>query len=572
MVALGDPWHDSSYSILDENGLRHVEVERFTRTKYDGLNPLIAAWMFDREAVESAQVFLFEEGRFFAPLLRRMAAGMAVDLETEVRHLIEDQHGSFGPEQLLKTSGLLEGVVSVFDRIRTHAAKWQILDHHFLHATNAFLSSDFDESIVFSLDGGGSHFLGGRQVEVYGSVYRFDRSGPASRTPLELITGWSPGWAWTRVCRILGYSQHEAGTVMAMAAFGESRRKLNRVVESRALWDILEHDLPPWRRVSLRYLCKRLERLAVDEPSRFAIAKALQDETERRIYRFMAPFLDGAKDVNICLSGGVFLNCVAAGKIRRWFPNVRRVFVPPAPYDAGLSIGLVQNYLADLGIDPCPGGAIAPFSSGRSYDLPTVTEACRAAKLQPPVTESCGQIAERLGRGEIIGLFQGGSESGRRALGNRSILADPRDPAKRDVLNGIIKKRQWFRPFAPMILEEEVDEWFDVPGPFESPYMSFAVPFRAGKGEMVPAVRHKDGTARVQTIHADLTPLTHQLLKAWNEHSGVPILLNTSFNDSEPIVETPEEAIATMVRAEIDGIYFADFGAFVGNPQKTSGA
>jgi carbamoyltransferase len=350
-----------------------------------------------------------------------------------------------------------------------------------------------------------------------------------------------------------------------MAAFGESQRKLQRAVQERGLWEISEHDLSRVRRMRLHLTCKKLKRLTFDEPTRFALARALQEETERRIYRFMSPFLEGAKGVDVCLSGGVFLNCVATGKIERWFPQVRRVSIPPAPYDAGLSIGLAQNYLFDCGIDPCSAGARAPFSAGRSYSLQTVTAACRAAALDQPVTETPSQIAKRLGRGEIIGLFQGASESGRRALGNRSIVADPRDPAKRELLNKVIKKRQWFRPFAPMILEDEVVKWFEVPEGFESPYMSFAVPFRAGKAELVPAVCHNDGTARLQTVHADLTPITHQILKAWHEHSGVPILLNTSFNDSEPIVEKPDEAISTMIRAGIDGIYFAEFGAFVSN-------
>jgi carbamoyltransferase len=193
--------------------------------------------------------------------------------------------------------------------------------------------------------------------------------------------------------------------------------------------------------------------------------------------------------------------------------------------------------------------------------------AWRSAGLAPPKAVKLSDVVEALADGQIIAIFQGGSESGRRALGNRSIIADPRDAAKKDVLNRLIKKRQWFRPFAPMILHEEVAKWFDVPPGFESPYMSFAVPFHADKGAMVPAVRHQDGTARVQTVHRDLTPGTHRLLTAWHAQTGIPILLNTSFNDSEPIVDTPQEAIATMLRSGIDGIYLADFGLFAANPQ-----
>lgn len=567
ILALGDPWHDSTYTVVDAEGLRHVEVERYTRCKYEDLNSLVAAWMLDRDVVETAHVFLFEEGRFFAPLMRKVAAGAKIDFDACVRRMIKVQHGSLPTEDILATPGLVESLVRVFERLRDGKASWQVMDHHFLHASNAFLSSDFERAIAFTLDGGGPCFLRGRQVQVHGSVYRFDRSKPLSREPLQLVEGWSPGWAWVRMAKIFGFGMNDAGTVMAMAAYGQNSPPLRELVRHKRLWEIAEGSLPPWRHAALVMHRRRIAAIAADESRRFDLARALQDETETRIRDFLAPYLEAETAVDICLAGGVFLNCIAAGKIAEWFPQVGRIFIPPAPYDGGLSIGLAQVYLHDRGIDPLqPGHRRAPFATGRGTTRADVDAACGSAGLVPPAKVDSACIVEALHDGQIIGLFQGSSESGRRALGNRSIIADPRDAAKKDVLNRVVKRRQWFRPFAPMILHEEIANWFEVPAGFESPYMSFAVRFRPDKGALVPAVRHEDGTARVQTVHSELTPGTHRLLKAWHAASGVPILLNTSFNDSEPIVDTPHQAIATMLRSGIDGIYFADFDLFAANP------
>jgi len=188
---------------------------------------------------------------------------------------------------------------------------------------------------------------------------------------------------------------------------------------------------------------RKLEKFTSDECNRFGLAAALQGETERRIRAFMAPYLRNATDVDICLSGGVFLNCLAAGKVARWFPQIRRVFMPPAPYDGGLAMGLAQAYLWDREIDPLASeGSHVPFAGGRDHSLLSIHAACRSAAVAPPTAVTARDIAERIGRGEIIALFQGGSEAGRRALGNRSIVADPRDAAIKEVLNDIVKKRQ----------------------------------------------------------------------------------------------------------------------------------
>ena len=161
----------------------------------------------------------------------------------------------------------------------------------------------------------------------------------------------------------------------------------------------------------------------------------------------------------------------------------------------------------------------------------------------------------------VISVYGGGSESGRRALGNRSILADPRSLKMKDIINDKVKHRQWFRPFAPSILREEVSNWFvhDV----DSPYMSIALKFKDGMADKVPAVTHNDGTARLQSVDEEDNKWYHNFIKKFGERTGVPIVLNTSFNDREPIVETPEHALDCFLRTNIDYLYFRDFGLLV---------
>jgi len=166
------------------------------------------------------------------------------------------------------------------------------------------------------------------------------------------------------------------------------------------------------------------------------------------------------------------------------------------------------------------------------------------------------EVVDLLGDEKIIAVFGGCSESGRRALGNRSILADPRSENMKDMINEKVKHRQWFRPFAPSILRDHVEEWFGID--VDSPYMSFVHEFTESSKVKVPAVVHLDGTARLQTVTKDDNEWFHSLLTKWYEKTGVPMLLNTSFNDREPICETPEHAMACFLNTDIDFLYFYD--------------
>jgi len=171
------------------------------------------------------------------------------------------------------------------------------------------------------------------------------------------------------------------------------------------------------------------------------------------------------------------------------------------------------------------------------------------------------QVIDLICEQNIVCTFGGGSESGRRALGNRSILADPRSGKMKDIINYKVKHRQWYRPFAPSILREDVKDWFEKD--IDSPYMSFVVPFKSNVINRVPAVVHLDGTGRLQTVTENSNKWYYNFIKKFKQKTGIPILLNTSFNDREPIVETPTHAINCFMGTNIDYLYFYEYGILV---------
>jgi carbamoyltransferase len=310
------------------------------------------------------------------------------------------------------------------------------------------------------------------------------------------------------------------------------------------------------------YLWRWAEIAQRGEQEQFDLAAGLQAATETFLRETIEMFLENHKDVkNLCFAGGVTLNSVVMGKMLDWFSD-KNFYVTPTPHDGGLTLGAAQymwhhtlgnprikwedNYTPYLGCD--------------HSDLVESTVENRKDEV---VATKVGDedVLELLDKQNIVAVFGGGSESGRRALGNRSILADPRNEKMKETINEKVKHRQWFRPFAPSILREEVGNWFEKD--IDSPYMSYVIQFKKEVQDKVPAVVHFDGSARLQTVTANDNEWYHNFIKKWQAKSGVPILLNTSFNDREPICETPEHAINCFLGTEIDYLYFYEQGLLV---------
>jgi carbamoyltransferase len=574
VLGLTDTNHDSSWCFYGDD-VHHVEVERFSRVKHERLNPLLGLFEIEGEAasglIRDCGAIALCEGNFAAPALkdvmRARAAGSpdraALLARLEAALLAPQKHMALFPHNVsdqTAAGGYRAQIEAFLDHCLRPDVDVTVVGHHLAHAANAFYSSPHETALVATLDGGGKDFLSGDclgpRTTTFGGV--FACAGPEIR-PLSWVTQASPGIAWAQITtEVLGMRFGEEGTVMAMAAYGDPERFAPllsveepwRTPEARADADVAA--------AYRRWLTSARAAIATEQ-DRFDFAAALQARSEE----WTRSFLAGAVTPDtraLCLAGGFFLNCQIVGKIQEWFPWLRDVFLPPAPYDGGLSTGAAQfhRHATRQAARTLGRNAPFPFATGRVYSKFEVLAACRSAR-QAPAPAHVADIVGRLGRGEIGGLFAGAAESGRRALGHRSIIADPRRPETRHRLNHEIKKRSAFRPFAPFVLAERAAEWFECPETFASPYMSHAVRIRPDRRDLIPAVCHADGTARVQTVHRDLTPGLHALMSAWADATGVPVLLNTSFNDNEPIVQTPDHALNCFARTPLDFLYFGDF-------------
>jgi carbamoyltransferase len=285
---------------------------------------------------------------------------------------------------------------------------------------------------------------------------------------------------------------------------------------------------------------------------------------------------------DLCLAGGVALNCVGNGRILREGP-FDQIWIQPAAGDAGGALGVAMSlwhrYLGkpresaeSLGTweRPSPQKAGTPrYADGMSgsYLGPRFSESeiqkfldangCPARRLAPAALAD--EVAALMAEEKVVGLMQGRMEFGPRALGNRSLLADPRRPEMRNILNQKVKHREDFRPFAPSVMAEHADEWFEVGTPTTShEFMLFAPPVRHEQRKRIPAIVHQDGTARVQLVSRKSNPRFHELISCFHEQTGVPVVINTSFNDSEPIVCTPMDAIVTFRKSGIDALFMDD--------------
>jgi carbamoyltransferase len=423
--------------------------------------------------------------------------------------------------------------------------RWHFVEHHLAHEASAFLAAPFEECAVLAMDGRGE-----RPTTSYG-VYR----DGAYRRLKQVNLPHSLGLLYEAVTEHLGFLRSsDEYKVMALASYGkpEFLSQFREVVRYRGDGDYTVAQVD-WTEV----LGPARARGSAFEQVHMDIAHSLQLVLEETV----APMVDwlhresGAKD--LCMAGGVALNCVMNARIRDKGP-FERVWVQPASGDSGTSLG------AALWIDMQQRGAARRTWSmdhvfyGPSYDDAEIEEFLKQARLPYRRVDNIAEAAaEALARNKVIGWFQGRMEFGPRSLGARSILASPIDPGMQAHLN-LIKDREDFRPVAPVVLEEEAANWF-VDG-HAAPFMTFIFDVRADRVDRIPAVRHVDGTARVQTINRAQNPAYYDLLQAFARRTGVPVLVNTSFNTrGEPIVCTPRDAVESFCTSPLDVLAIGSF-------------
>jgi carbamoyltransferase len=473
------------------------------------------------------------------------------------------------------------------DRFIDSAAGLQTDGHHLYHAAGAFYGSGFDHAAVLVIDGQGPQ--GGHLSST--SIWRGDGSALSLVEELYPTSGHfaaqSLGHFYTAIGAMAGMTQlHDEGKTMALAAYGRPSRFLDFLrrfagsngdggfrLDPRFTVGILANTLgrayfgwePPERGTQAvwdEFLELRGGQLPVGgtvSQDDADIAYAGQVILEEIVLGLVGRAHALVSSSNLCLAGGVALNCVANGRVVREGP-FGRVFVIPAPGDDGQAIGKLLlearrlGYAGDLEIKTAYYGPEYPASA-----VDAALRAARGALRRLPVRgeELLHEVAARLDRGQVVGWYQGRSELGPRALGHRSILADPRRSGMREHVNRRVKDREWYRPLAPIVIEERAADFFELRGP--SPFMTIAVQVRPDRRRLLPSCTHVDGSARVQTLARAQDPRCHQLLRMFELRTGVPVLINTSFNRrGEPLVETPHDAVRAFESMALDVLALED--------------
>jgi carbamoyltransferase len=520
-------WHDSAaVMVCDGKVVAGIEEERLSRTKHTNKLPLhairyclraaglsfhdidrLAYYVDERCANRMVRTYVLQN-----PRLRAFSTAREFAIELLNRHL----NWALSPERFV------------------------FVEHHLAHATSAFAMAPYDQALVVTLDGVGDGLAG--------TVYVGE--GCQLTRIFELQQGDSLGLLYMAAIEFLGYRFFDEYKVMGLAPYGDPTR-FRPIFEQICV-------LQPKGRFSVN--SEKLLLLDALGPPRRAgepftdlhrdLAAALQDTIERAVFHHLRHYKVQTRLGNLCLAGGVAHNSTLVGKLLRsgLFDSV---FVQPAAHDAGCALGAALSVHTELAPDK-PIEVLSHLYWGTDLgsneavyeELLRWKDLVEIRPLEDPSTEAADLIAE----GKIIGWVQGRSEFGPRALGNRSILADPRRAENKDLINEMVKNRESYRPFAPSVLEEYAGQFFEVPDGSLPAYMTFTVPVRDATRAQLAAVTHIDGTARIQTVSRNTNERYWRLIEAFRQRTGVPVVLNTSFNHNlEPIVDSVEDSMTCFL-------------------------
>ncbi len=467
----------------------------------------------------------------------------------------------------------LEGRIDLYLRhYFGHAPKIALYNHQRCHLAQAYYASPFAEAMILSYDGHGDSLSGALGIGRGNKIEVLEERGMGS----------SLGLFYSTMTSYLGFETLDSEyKVMGLAPYGKPTVDLSPFLSvdrtdytidfsfirgkerERTLLGAGGAEPPVVSRFEPWYTNKLVELLGRparrdDEPfDQFYrdVAHATQRQFEKAVVSLVTRLHEKTGLRKLAIGGGCALNCTANYVISK-LPFIDEIYVPPAVSDRGISLGAALVAAAEHGEVP---RGMSHAYLGPTYRRDQIEEALKLSNISYEEIQSpAADAAERLARGEIIGWFQGRSEYGPRALGARSILADPRRAEMKDEINRRVKFREEFRPFAPAVKESSAGKIFKLLA--ASPFMTMAVEVQPAWRDKIPAVTHIDGTARVQTVNAHTAPDFHDLLDEFEKLTGVPVLLNTSFNiKGEPIVETPLNAIATFAASGIDTLYVGPF-------------
>jgi len=546
-----------------------IEEERFRRVKHWAGFPQLAIEFCLKEAgigyeeVDHYAIGRDPKAKFFKKLiyLATHPAGSFAAVKDRIKN---SRKVSSIENELARISGLL--ATKFIHKIKQ-------VEHHRSHIASAFFASPFDKAACLSIDGSGD--------------FTTTMIGIGSGNNIKILDSvdfpHSIGIFYTAFTQLLGFPHYgDEYKVMGMAPYGSWQSsvgsrdsidaKVGKVVKLTAD-GLFKLDLSYFRTGTQRIISYGEDNVPVVAPlystkmiREFGeqrkdsepltqyhkdLAASVQQCTERVIFHILEHLYKRTGIENICIAGGVAQNSVANGKIQR-HTSFKNIYIPSAGHDAGISMGAAlytQHQLLNYERQP----AIRSAYTGSRFSNEEIKEILTEKNIsfvELPDAELFDRITNCMINGGVVGWFSGRAEFGPRALGGRSIIADPRRADAKEILNLKIKRRESFRPFAPSILKEYVPEYFDVTD--EVPFMEKVFPIKKEKQALIPAVTHVDGTGRLQTVDAFISPRYYNLIEAFRKKTGIPILLNTSFNENEPIVNTPSEALDCYLRTNMD--------------------
>ncbi len=548
-------YHDAAAALVrDGTVIAAAEEERFTRRKHDR--------SFPANAIRFCLEFGGLQGRdldlvvFYEKPLRKLQRGLQMAApfekrfrETARRHLRHYVHQvATLPQLLADTTG--------------YSGEMQYCEHHLSHAASCFYVSPFEDAAVLTVDGVGE----------WVSTGQFVGNGNRIEAVREMHYPQSLGMYYAALTAYLGFEVNEGEyKVMGLASYGQPtyQAEFARLLEldpdgsfrlDLSCFDYV-HSLDSMFSPKLvellgppRLPSERVEQRHMD------IAASLQKRTEEALLGLVRSLRDVSGSRNLCMAGGVAHNVVANSAIQR-AGLFDQIFIQPAAGDNGGAAGAaLEGYWRSVPSSRTPPSRY-DTCLGPAFDDEAVEEVLISRQLtfrRLSAGELCRDVAGLLHEDLVVAWFQGRMEFGPRALGQRSILANPCNPKMKDMLNVRVKLREEFRPFAPIVTEEDIRTFYDQPTP--SPYMLYAPRVKPGMEVRVPASVHVDGTSRTQTVSKEQNALLHCLLKEFETLSGVPVLINTSFNiGGEPIVCTPQDAVRCFLGTDIDYLAMGSF-------------
>lgn len=547
IIGISALYHDSACCLVQDGKLKYAaEEERFSRLKADDAIPRMALKYCLKEAgigINDIDCIAFYEDPT-KKLGRQLWSGI------------------WNRSDVLRKKFRPGWVEQEIRDILGYEGRIEFFDHHLSHAASSYHYSGFDNAAILTVDG-----VGEWATTTYGT-------GNGADIDLweEVSYPHSLGLLYSTITNFLGFEVNEGEyKVMGLAPYGKPThvnqvRQLIKILGdgkyelNLEYFDFLEESrMFTDRFADLFGKPARVKGVSVDQ-EHMDIARSLQVVLEEILIDKAAYLYRKTGSENLCMAGGVALNCVANGKIIKNTP-FKNLFVQPAANDAGGALGAASLAYTKLSGEPMKPGKLGHVYLGPRYEANHVRKVLESTSLRYHSFEGdqetlVKETAARIAEGKVIGWFHGRMEFGPRSLGARSILADPRDTEMRDKINAMVKKREGFRPFAPAALDSEYRKHFDID--HESPFMLETCQVISPLD--LPAITHVDGSARLQTVTRNSNPRFHHLLEAFNELTGCPILLNTSFNvKGEPIVCSPEDAINCFISTNIDVLVVEDF-------------